>query len=679
MKRNDIQKVIYRPLKLFIEILLAIAATEGLVMMLLHFFIEPLHLSELAEALIDSFSLLFFVSPILYLLFYRTMSLEIFRHTQSRETHEAIIRSSIDGFWESDTKGNILDVNDAYCRLIGYSRDELLTMNINDLEAVENQEETGQHIKKIMETGSDRFETRHRRKDGRVVDIDVSVNYLHNDGGRFIVFLRDITERRRRENKLRQANTLNQTILQTIPFGMDIVDMEGNILYLSPKLEAMLGREAIGRKCWELYRDNKMQCVDCPLRKEFIPGETAVIETSGVFGGRNFQISHTGMEYEGKKAILEIFHDITERKKSEEELRRLSAAVNQTADIVVITDRNGLIEYVNPAFEAETGYSREEAIGKSPRIVKSGIQDKAFYEQLWHTILSGEVFRGVLVNRKKGGEFYYSQKTITPIKDEQGSITHFVSTDKDITDYKLYEQELLRANQELLKLDQLKSEFITNVSHELRTPIAMIKEGVSQVAEGLHGELREKQSYYLNKALNNVDRLTRIVSGILDIAGLEAGKAELKKENISTVNTAEQVISHYLPYAKEKNLEIKTQFPSEIAEISADKNKLTQVFINLIDNAIKFTEKGNIEVRIQDKDSVVEVSVSDTGIGISQDDLPKVFDRFQQFSRAYGPGEKGVGLGLAIVKEIIELHGGKVWVESQPGKGTKFSFWLPKG
>lgn len=679
MKKADTQKGGPRVLKLFAEMLIAIAVTEALVMLVLHIFIEPLHLSAVAEAFIDSFSLLVFFIPIAYLLFYRPLSLEITKHRQAREANRAVIQTALDGFWMIDTQGRILEVNDAYCRLIGYSREELLTMAIPDIEAVEKPEETAQHIKNIKETGGDRFETRHKTKDGRIVDIEVSVNYLDVDGGRLFAFLRDITERKKSQGQLLELNTLNESLIKTIPFGMDIVDEEGNILYQGPKLEAIFGKGAIGRKCWELYRDNKQRCVDCPLRKKVIAGETATIESDGVLGGRTFQISHTGMVYQGKKAILEIFQDITERKQAETMLEKLSAVVRQTADLVMITDKNGKIEYVNPAFETHTGYTTEEIIGKTPGILKSGAHDRVFYERLWASILSGEFFRDVLVNKKKNGELYYSEKTIAPIKNAQGDITHFVSTDKDITDYKLYEQELLRANQELLRLDRLKSEFITNVSHELRTPIAMIKEGVSQVAEGLHGELQKQQGYYLNMALNNINRLTRIVNSILDISSIEAGKTELRKEKVDIVELAAQTLSYYLPQAKNKKLEIKTLFSPEHIELNADRGRLTQVFISLIDNAIKFTEKGSIEVQIQGKDSGVDVGISDTGIGISSDDLPRVFDKLQQFSRAYGPGEKGVGLGLSITKGLIELHGGKIRVESEPGKGAKFSFWLPRG
>ena len=243
---------------------------------------------------------------------------------------------------------------------------------------------------------------------------------------------------------------------------------------------------------------------------------------------------------------------------------------------------------------------------------------------------------------------------------------------------KRYEEELLRANQELIKLDRLKSEFIANVSHELRTPIAMIKEGVSQVSEGLHGELNQGQSYSLGRSLDNVNRLTLMVNNILDVSALEAGKIELKKEPTDIIDLARHIISIFAPQAKNKGLEIKTDFPQERLAPLADKDMLAQVFSRLIENALKFTDRGGIEVKIQEKDRAIECAISDSGKGIAQEDLPKVFDKFQQFSRTYGPGAKGVGLGLAIVKSIIDLHQGKIWVESKPQEGTRFIFILPR-
>ena len=587
---------------------LAVFGIETAVMLAFHFFLEALRLSPLVEGLSDSLVLVTFLIPILYFLFYRPLSLQIARHKQDVEgiqalkiRHNLIIRTAMDGFWLIDIQGRILEVNDSYCRLIGYSCQELLTMSVSDLRANEKPEDTKRHIQRIIASGGDRFESNHRCKDGRIVDLEVSVNYLAVEGGRLFAFLRDITERKKRQRELEEANAVNSSLIRAIPFGMDIVDKDGNVLWLNPRLESVFGKEALGKKCWELYRDDKLQCDDCPLMGGIALGETATIEVSGVLGGKSFQISHTGMIYQGKTAILEIFQDITDHKRDQIMLEKLAVAVRRTADMVVITDKDGKIEYVNPAFEAQTGYKAEEAVGQTPRLLKSGQQDQSFYERLWKTILSGEVFRGILINKKKDGRLYYSEKTITPIKDEHGVITNFVSNDKDITLRKLAEEELLRLNNELWDLDRRKNEFINMSSHELRTPIAIIREGISQMVEGLHGELKPEQKYFLDKSFKNVNRLIKIVDNIFEISGLDSEKAFLEEESLDMVELVRSAIADCDREIKKSGLEIRENFRQNKVELDADRKKISRVLTELIRNALKFTGKGYIEIQVGDR------------------------------------------------------------------------------
>ena len=239
-------------------------------------------------------------------------------------------------------------------------------------------------------------------------------------------------------------------------------------------------------------------------------------------------------------------------------------------------------------------------------------------------------------------------------------------------------KELEQSNRELKKLDQLKSDFISTVSHELRTPLTSIREVTSQVLDGILGETTKEQREFLPIALSEIDRLGRIIEDLLDISKIESGKVELKKEVIDIVPLVKEVISSSVSEAKNKGLEIRENFPKEPIVVYADKDRIIQVFTNLVGNSIKFTEKGYIEISVVDKQTHVECSVSDTGKGISENDLPKVFSKFQQFGRTAGAGEKGTGLGLSIAKGIVELHDGKIWVESKLNKGTKFTFTLPK-
>ena len=245
-------------------------------------------------------------------------------------------------------------------------------------------------------------------------------------------------------------------------------------------------------------------------------------------------------------------------------------------------------------------------------------------------------------------------------------------------DLDIAKKEAEKAEKELRKLDQLKRDFISTVSHELRTPLAITKEGISLILDKIPGKINEQQEKILSTARSNIDRLARIIDELLDVSKIEAGKVELKRGLVDIAGLIRQVASSFELNLKEKNLELKINVPEKQIDAFVDPDKLIQVFTNLIGNALKFTDRGYIEISLQEKEKEIECVVADTGLGISEEDLPKVFSKFEQFGRLPGPGEKGTGLGLAITKGIIELHGGKIRVESKLGQGAKFSFILPK-
>jgi len=295
--------------------------------------------------------------------------------------------------------------------------------------------------------------------------------------------------------------------------------------------------------------------------------------------------------------------------------------------------------------------------------------------------------------------------SVSPIFDTEGKLVGVVHIARDITERKKTENilkqnkeeleaqtrqlkksnedikslygELEKSNAELKKIDQLKSDFVSTVSHELRTPLSITKEGISLVLDKIAGSVNAKQKKILNTAKDNIDRLARIINDLLDISKIEAGKVELKKEKIDLKKLLEQLRILFQEKAKKENLKFNINIPKKNMKLFADPDKLKQVFINLIDNSIRFTQKGYVEVFVRELKDVLEFSVTDTGKGISGKDLPKIFNKFQQFGRIAGPGEKGTGLGLAIVKGIVELHSGRVWAESKLGRGTKFTFTLP--
>ncbi len=252
--------------------------------------------------------------------------------------------------------------------------------------------------------------------------------------------------------------------------------------------------------------------------------------------------------------------------------------------------------------------------------------------------------------------------TILPLKGEgQSDIILFGA---DVTEKK--------------RLENMKDEFVSTVSHELRTPLLMIREGVALVGDGVLGPVNPEQKQYLGISLESIERLTRIINDLLDISKIEASKVRLRKEKTDLVSLVRTLEAGFQPVLRGSAVELKTSFSHPVIEAEVDKDKLTQVFTNLVQNAVKFTEKGNIKIGIEDSGREVLCSVSDTGRGISKEDIPQVFSKFQQFGRADGPGQKGTGLGLSICKGLVELHGGNIRVESCPGQGTSFIFTLPK-
>lgn len=243
-----------------------------------------------------------------------------------------------------------------------------------------------------------------------------------------------------------------------------------------------------------------------------------------------------------------------------------------------------------------------------------------------------------------------------------------------------YAIERNRLRQELEKLGQLKSDFVSTVSHEIRTPMAVIKESVSQMEGGLLGELNEKQKRLLSMTARNIDRLGSLINDLLDIAKIEAGKVALEKRPVELLSLARNVYAQFQTRIPSKNLKLSLDLPPGDPSIytCGDPDRIIQVLTNLIGNALKFAEKGSVRLSVLEKEEAVECSVTDTGRGISRESLPRVFEKFQQFDREAGPGQKGTGLGLSITKGIVEAHGGKIWVESTLGKGSKFTFTLPK-
>ncbi len=331
--------------------------------------------------------------------------------------------------------------------------------------------------------------------------------------------------------------------------------------------------------------------------------------------------------------------------------------------ILIGVAQNGVIAHWNHAAENMFGLPAASVLNRPFAECPIQWNTKVISEAMSEARKVGSAIRlDDIVFTRPTGEKRILGVTLIPVPQEEEDSIECVIFGADITDRK--------------RVEELKNEFVSTVSHELRTPLTIIKEGVSQVLEGLLGSLNEEQKHFLDIALENIDRLGRIVDDLLDISKIEAGRLELKREMVDIGALAKSIVIPFRSKGRLKGVEIVTDVPEYGATVYVDEDRIIQVFTNLIDNALKFTERGQIEVFVRDRKNLVECRVKDTGKGIVPGDLPKVFGKFQQFHRH--STEKGTGLGLAICKGIVDAHQGQIAVQSKSGEGTAFTFTLPK-
>ena len=378
-----------------------------------------------------------------------------------------------------------------------------------------------------------------------------------------------------------------------------------------------------------------------------------------------------------KDHFVAVFENITDRKLLENELKKLRVAVEQAPAIVVITDPKGDIEYVNPMFTTSTGYTAEEAIGQNPRILKSGLMPDSVYLDMWQTILSGRIWDGELHNKKKNGELYWDQAVISAIRNKEGVITNFVAVKLEITEQKKLLNDLIKAREKAEENDRLKSAFLANISHEIRTPMNGIL-GFSQLLKEPH-LTGEEQTEYIDLIYRSGERMLNLINDLIDISRIEAGETMVQITETPVNVLLRDLDAFFKPQADSKklSLQVAISLSDRDSIIVTDAAKLNQILTNLVQNALKFTLKGGIDVGYTRQSDMLEFYVSDSGIGIPGDMLQKVFDRFQQVNNTLTRTQQGSGLGLSISKAYVAMLGGTIKVESVEGKGSKFSFTLP--
>ena len=382
------------------------------------------------------------------------------------------------------------------------------------------------------------------------------------------------------------------------------------------------------------------------------------------------------------------------RHHEEQLLRKLSLAVDQSAESIVITDLAGNIEYVNDAFTRISGYTRAEVVGKKPAILRSGRTPDETYKQLWAKLGRGECWRGEFINRRKDGREFHENCIITPLRQPDGSITHYLAMKSDVTETKritaelalhrhhleeLVEKrtaELAQAKLQAESASRAKGTFLANMSHEIRTPMNAIL-GLTYI---LREETADPAHQGLLAKLNDSGRhLMQVINNILDLSKIEAGKLTLDHSEFALNEVLQGVTGLLAHEAQAKGLQLVVQIDEVDPVLRGDATRLSQALLNYATNAIKFTQRGAVTIRAiaveqSDAEQLVRFEVEDTGIGIDAEQLSKLFNAFEQADSSLTRNHGGTGLGLAITRGLAQLMGGAAGAHSTPGVGSTFWF-----
>ena len=635
---------------------------------------------------------------------------------QSHRVHEsearfrAVAQTARDAIVTADATGHIVGWNPAAERMFGFSESEITGQDLTRI-IPERYHKAAMDGFRLMMSGDPEgkdgsiAELFGRRKDNSEMLLERAVSLWETTNGRFYTCtMRDITERKQQEAKTRQLLMENETILRNALVGI-VYLKQRRVVSCNRRFEEILGYspgELIGESS-ALFYDTYERFQEVGDRAYSALAVQKTFSEEVMLRHKDGHIFHGALNgcaidpAQPNEGSIWIYADISERRHAEEESRKLLQAVEQASVTIVITNKQGVIEYVNPSFTRTTGFSRRDAIGQNPSILQSGETPEATYQELWNTINAGEVWRGVLLNRCKNGENIWEDTSISPIIDEHGVITHFVAVKEDVTERIGIHQQLidhqfhlenmvgertaeLRIALEAAKIaDQAKDSFLANVTHELRTPLSAVI-GFSGLARPLSTDPQQQE--YLDKINSAGKTLSSIIDDLLDLSKIAAGRMTLETTTFSLHELLDRTRATISFRAEEKGLQLNAQINEAVPDVLfGDPLRLEQILLNLLSNAVKFTAAGRVELRVSLHNSeenrvCLNIEVEDSGIGMQEEDLQLLFKPFSQTDASMSRKFGGTGLGLAICKRIAEMMDGSISVSSRPGSGTTFTVQL---
>jgi len=502
-----------------------------------------------------------------------------------------------------------------------------------------------------------------------------------------------------REEELKRSVERLEALMEEIPTGVVNVDTKGKITYVNKDILQRTGylqEELVGKNGFRLglFPRETLKVLGKRMKEKLIGKPPSPLEIQF----KRKDGTWMWVEMRGKAlwehgvpvGIQIVAQDITERKQAEEELRReketFQVLVGEFPIGVSAISKVGHYEYVNPKFIEMFGYSLED-IPTGREWFAKAYPNQEYRNQVistWVTDQKGSK-RGesrpriFTVTCKDGSERVIKFTPVTTGAEKQ------LVTYEDITEHKRMEEELVAHHQELIektgeveKANQLKSEFLANMSHELRTPLNAVIGFSELMLDGVPGEINDEQRQCLNDILSSGQHVLNLVNDVLDLSKVEAGKMELKPENLSLADVIDGVVQTVRPLLDDNRHKLGVSVEEGLPLVRADKNRLRQIFLNLLSNAINFTPAGGqLGIEVSREGDWCQVSVIDNGIGIRKEDQERIFEPFCQLDNPLTKEKTGTGLGLTLVNQIIEKHGGRIWVESEYGKGSRFTFTLP--
>jgi PAS domain S-box-containing protein len=582
---------------------------------------------------------------------------------------------SVDAAIAADLHGRILLWNEAAETLFGYSAAEAIGQSLRGLLQAEG------HDEPPISGDACIYEALRRRKDGTLIQVNVSRRVVHAaDGAQHALYSkRDVTPLKvARDAKL--VETRFGALLESVPDATLIINAVGRIVLANSQAArtfAYPAGELIGQPVEvllpERFRGGHARHRALYTRQPRTRTMGADLELFGLRGdGYEFpvEISLSPLPTDEGIMVMSAVRDITDRKKAEQKFRGLLEAA---PDAMVIVGREGRIALVNSQMEKLFGYPREELLGQPVdilvpqryRAAHAAHRTGFFSQPRARAMGAGLQLHG---QRRDGSEFPV-EISLSPLETEEGL---FVSgAIRDASERRRFEQTLQDAS-------RLKSEFLANMSHELRTPLNGIIGFSELLIDGKAGELNAAQRDFLSDVLASGKHLLRLINDVLDLSKIEAGRMDLVPEAFEVLPAVQEVCSVASSVAQGKDIKVQCHVSQAVAQVTLDRHRFMQVLYNLLSNALKFTDSGGeVNLELDQRGAALEIRVRDTGIGISAEDLAKLFVEFQQLDSGASRRHQGTGLGLVLTRRIAELHGGSVHVESTPGQGSVFTVLLP--